>query len=123
MYSKAGTLRILRNNLKKELTSVLSYVDGLSSINYKNNNKKVDTLARGSLSHAGRLLTHILELSRDKEAKVTKKQRDRFLREETSMKELYKFEAARIENATVKRTLLQLSKEETEHEKIVKSIK
>lgn len=122
MYSKEDLLRVLRKNLKSELDVIAFYVDNAPDLNYSVNKEKVDTLIFDSFQHAKWLTEEILKL--DAEGVTLSEQvREQAFKEETGVKEIYKYELNRTDIEEVKIILKKLIEEEERHEEIVKSLR
>jgi rubrerythrin len=123
MYSKKDLVKILKRNLESETKIINFYIKNLEKINYPKNKKAITKMVKDSVGHAGMIATEILELQKDITAKKDKKTISQALREETAMKEIYKYEFTRTSEAKALKVLNKLIREETKHEKIVKTLK
>ncbi|MBW2971903.1 ferritin-like domain-containing protein [Candidatus Woesearchaeota archaeon] len=122
MYNEKDLLRVLNKNLEAEFNAVKLYIRNLDKLNYSENRKKVSALALDSMKHACMIATRILELNKSR-SRLTKNMRAQAMREETSVKEIYKYELARTQDQKTRKLLKYLIAEETRHQRVVKSLK
>ena len=113
----------MKRNLNSEQEIIIFYVTNLEKLNYSKNKKKISNLIFDSLEHAGMITAEIMELQKNAKGKLDKKTRDKALKEETGLKEIYKYEFKKTKEAKALKVLNQLILEETKHEKIVKTLK
>ena len=123
MYSKKDLVKILKRNLEKETKIINFYINNLEKVNYPKNVEAITQMVKDSVGHAGMIATEILELQKNIKAKKDKRTIAQALREETAMKEIYKYEFMKTNEAKALKVLNKLIKEETTHEKIVKTLK
>lgn len=122
MYKQKDLLRVLKKNLKLELANIKFYSTNIEKINPVENKKLIETLVLGSIEHAKKISKLIIS-SAESKTKLTKAVKDSVIKEETGLKEIYKYELSRTNNPKVQKLLEELIKEETEHEKIVQKFK
>ena len=123
MYSKKELVKILKRNLESETRIINFYINNLEKVNYPKNKEAITRMVKDSVGHAGMIAIEILELQKGITAKKDKKTIAQALREETAMKEIYKYEFMKTNEAKALKVLNKLIKEETKHEKIVKTLK
>lgn len=123
MYKDKDIVRVLKRDLKSEFETIMFYLDNLEKLNYSQNKRKVDKLTLDSIGHAGTLTKEILALSKPKEGKLSRAVLRRALKEETALKEIYKYEYSKTDISRVKTALKQLSSQEEKHEQLVSSLK
>ena len=123
MYSKKELVKILKRNLESETRIINFYINNLEKVNYPKNKEAITRMVKDSVGHAGMIAIEILELQKDITAKKDKKTIAQALREETAMKEIYKYEFMKTNEAKALKVLNKLIREETKHEKIVKTLK
>ncbi|MFH1063617.1 MAG: ferritin family protein [Candidatus Woesearchaeota archaeon] len=123
MYSTKDLKRVLLKNLASEFKVIKFYVDNLENLNYAKNKKKVDSLIVDSFKHAAMITKEVLALHKGKDVVVSKSIRERAMREEVAVREIYAYELSRTSDPKIKKLLRQLIAEEKKHEKIAKSLK
>lgn len=123
MYSKKDLVKILKRNLESETRIINFYINNLDKVNYPKNKDAITLMVKDSVGHAGMIAMEILELQNDITAVKDKKIISQALKEETAMKEIYKYEFSRTTEAKTLKVLNKLIKEETKHEKIVRLLK
>jgi len=122
MYSKNDTLRVLRKNLDSELDVIKFYIDNKHKLNYGANKRKIDSLVADSFTHATLISQRMLDLGKGI-GYMDNKTRQRAYKEETAVKEIYRYELNRTLDKESAKLLKRLIKEETKHERIVGSLK
>ncbi len=122
MYSRSTLIRVLKRDLRAELRAIRFYANNIEKLNYRENKKRIDELALGSIRHAEILMKRLLALEKGSGCTLTKKMMRRALKEETALRELYAFELMRIDNPDVLKAVNTLIKEETRHKETVRSL-
>jgi rubrerythrin len=123
MYSDKDLARVLRQNLNSEVDVIRFYIDNLHKLNYAKNRKQIDSLVLDSCRHATMISEMLLKLNKGtKSSLIASTQREAF-REETGVKELYRYESVRTKSTDAKKMLLTLIKEEAGHERLVNSLR
>ncbi len=123
MYSQNDLKRVLRRNLESEFSVIKFYLENTKCLNYAKNRSKIDELIFDSFRHAKMISSLLLELDKDAKGKLDMKKREDALREESGVKELYQYELNKSCYKNAEKLFSKLIKEETEHEKIVRSLK
>ncbi len=120
MYSEEELIGVLKKDLLEEFKSISFYLSNLENLDYKKNKKKIDTLIDGSLKHAVVITKLIRSISKD--GKMVETVRKRAFKEETAMKELYRYQAGKAVDDKVTKAFLKIAKQEESHERIVNSL-
>ena len=123
MYDEKHLIEVLKRNLKSELKVIEFYLENAEKLNYKINKKKIDALIFESYNHASVITKELLLLKTKNSKKMDKQTKEKALSEEKALQEIYKYELKNTIDEDARKILERLIKEETAHEKIVKSMK
>jgi len=123
MYSDDDLKKVMRKNLENELKVIRFYIDNICNLNYAKNKKQIDTLTLDSFRHARMIVLEIMKLNEGCRSVLSKNMKAAALREESSFKELYKYENNKTKRMDAKKILSILIKEEARHEKLAKSLR
>jgi rubrerythrin len=129
--SVSKTIALMRRDLQNELKFVKFYEDNLHLFKDDASRECVKKLVLESLVHASRFVRALHKLQPKTKiklpSKLTKKNAlytlGNAIREEKGAEEIYKYQAKRIDDNSVKKVLLQIAADEKRHQKIVKILK
>jgi rubrerythrin len=121
LYADKDYKRLLKSNLKAELRNIQFYINNLEKLNYPENKKKIDILLNGSFKHAKMLSTRLRAIT--KQGRLSRNAKNKALKEEKGLQDIYRFEMIRTESKALKELLEKLSEEEKMHEKVVRSLR
>jgi rubrerythrin len=124
MYDKKELLKVLHEDLEAEFNNVLFYMKNISKLNYQENKRKIDNLVIDSIKHAWVISKELQRHHKTHPSKViAKKTKDQLKKEETGLKEIYKYQLERTDDWHTKRLFKALIAEEAKHEKIVDKLR
>jgi rubrerythrin len=124
MVSDETLKSMLIKNIKSELGTVDFYLNNLSKLNYADNKRKINLLIMESVKHIEMTSQAFVEQNfNEKSVKIDPKAVEQAMKEETGLKEIYKYELNKIENQKIQKMLKELIAWEEKHEKIVTSLK
>lgn len=130
MYKKKDLLRNLKRDLRSEFEVINFYIENLDRLNYKLNKVKVNTLIMESFKHANMIASEILKLKKSDKSSLTEKARKMALKEESAVKEIYRFQLTKVNHnlsdddaGSARKLFHDLIMDEARHEKLVKALK
>lgn len=122
MYTNQQLNEKLKHFLKMEIDAVWFYIDHLPLCDYKKNKKSLDILLLDSIIHIKKITETILALQEESGFSLTKKVKERALKEEQGMADVYQYVLQRTDNKAVKKLLEELIPWEEKHEKIAQQL-
>ena len=95
----------------------------MQKLNYSGNKVKINKLALDCIKHAETNTKKLLAMHSDAKGRLTKVARERAIKEEVALQDIYQYELNRAATPAMQKMLKELIKQEKGHEALVRSLK